>query len=97
MDETAPDWNADTVEKIQIEKVARALMAAEGKSTKPDDRLTFFDPFRWDGHLTTEAGAHRPGDILNNRPAWTAPRIIRMAVAAIVANRADGRVSRNER
>lgn len=78
-------WLADTETKKQIERVSRALMISEGKNTQPDDIVVFFDPFRWDGKLSTSAGAYDPATIQNSRPAWTAPKYIRMAVHAIAA------------
>ncbi len=78
-------WHAQSDRQRMIERIARALMSAERKSTLPEDILMFMDPFRWDGELTTFAGAHKFEDISNKRPAWTAPRIIRMANAALNA------------
>lgn len=78
-------WEAKSEQEHAIERVARALMHAERKSIKPDDRLAFFDPFRWDGELSTPPGAYAAHDVRNDRPAWTAPRIIRMANAALQA------------
>ena len=78
-------WDAKTDLESAIERVARAIIIAERKSTHPDDTMAFFDPFRWDGELTTEPGAYATEQIQNVRPAWTAPRIIRMANAALQA------------
>lgn len=76
-------WDAKEDWQKRIEKLARVLMAADGTSTKPDDILVFFDPFRWDGSLSTPAGAHTFSEIESRRPAWTAPRWVKMANAAI--------------
>jgi hypothetical protein len=82
-------WNAQTDEQRTIERVARALIRAENKSTQPDDTLVFFDPFNWDGELSTPPDVYKTEEIQNNRPAWTGFRIIRMACAAIKAAQPD--------
>ncbi len=79
-------WDATSPEQTQIAHVARSLMVADDKN--PDDVLMFFDPFNWSGALTTKAGIHGRDEIdkiMNRRPAWTAPRWIRLACAALRA------------
>ena len=75
-------WDANNHQQRCIEAVARALISAEGKSTKPDDRHAFFDPFSWAGELKKSEDGYRP---VHERPAWTGFRVIRMANAAIIA------------
>ena len=76
-------WDATEDWQRRVEKMARVLMGASDTSTKPDDTLLFFDPFRWDGKLSTPGGMHAFAEVENRRPAWTAPKWIRMANAAI--------------
>jgi hypothetical protein len=90
-------WDAKTDEQRRVERVARALMVAEGKSTQPDDVLVFLDPFNWDGDLSTPPGSYRTDEVRNDRPAWTGFRIIRMANAAIAAHcAAEGAADGND-
>ena len=80
-----PTWEPASANQACIRAVARELLIAEGKRTQPDDTLLFMDPFNWEGRLPTRTGMHRLHEIAERRPAWTAPRIIRMANAAILA------------
>jgi hypothetical protein len=79
-------WTPTNSHQELIECVARALMEAENKSTKADDMLIFFDPFDWGGKMSTRPGMYITENTPQyRRPAWTGPRILRMANAAIAA------------
>lgn len=74
-------WTPQNDPQRLLENACKAIMYEEEKN--PHETLVFMDPFNWEGELGTPAGVHAAHEVLNHRPAWTAPRVLRLAHAVI--------------